>query len=357
MHVAHLMKSSGPFARDWAKAVENYCTVSRIGIGHQTHQEADTVVVPKGRLRPTRIAYPANDRIEAIGIAGACRRISAVSDEPIQLIHGHFLGGGRRLIHSGKRLGVPVAFTEHFSGLTDRAHTSKQLTDKAISRARWVYERADILIAVSDYLANMILSRTGIEADVVGNPVDVDLFSLGNPSELPQVVYVGRLHPDKRPDLLIQGFSLLRNRGVEARLTLVGDGPSRDYLHDLVDQLSLRECVHFTGKVPRHEVAKISQSASVGVSTSAVETFGVAVAEFSSVGLPVVAPDLPPFDEVLPVEGRLLFEPNSIESLVEALTVALARSWDRQAIRASIVARYSHRAIGRRLLDLYERVV
>lgn len=358
MHVVHYLSGGTPFGGDWASAAATNprTHVTRLRAG--PHARPGEVAVGRGiRLRPLDSFYRVNDIIGAAQIASAVRAIGSHTREDVDVLHGHFAAASRAVSLAALRLDVALVITEHSSAMTREAMPQKQISEIGLARAQKVYERADAVIAVSEYLARSIGESTGIKAEVIPNPVDVDLFRPGLPTDgTLHIVFVGRLEADKRPDFALQGFSLaLRER--EMRLTMIGDGPEREHIAGLVGDLGLDREVTLTGKLSRAEVARVVGSAHVGLSTSSVETFGVVGAEFGAAGLPVVAPKREPFDEVLPEQGRVLFDPGSVSALSAALLEAGERRWDPQAIRTSVVDRFAPEAVGRRLEALYTRVL
>lgn len=70
-----------------------------------------------------------------------------------------------------------------------------------------------------------------------------DRYSLGDSFV---VACLGRLVPEKHIEVLIQAFSQLRTRGIDASLLIVGDGPERASLESLASDLGT---VHFTGAI------------------------------------------------------------------------------------------------------------
>lgn len=86
----------------------------------------------------------------------------------------------------------------------------------------------------------------------VPNVIDLDRFT---PTAVPDedrvdIVFVGRLAPEKRIDVLLDALHLLRGRGVRPSTVIVGSGPDEDRLRARVEQLGLDDLVRFTGFEP-----------------------------------------------------------------------------------------------------------
>jgi glycosyltransferase involved in cell wall biosynthesis len=157
------------------------------------------------------------------------------------------------------------------------------------------------------------------------------------------LMYVGRIAPEKRIDLLLEAFPLIRSRASRRiALVLVGGGPALDALRRRAP-----EGVHFTGYRQGEELAHHFASADVFLFPSDTETFGQVVTEAMASGLPVVAAGRGGvLDTVIPGETGLLFEPGDLRGLADAAlslvddpdlrsrlatgarAAAEARSWD-----------------------------
>jgi glycosyltransferase involved in cell wall biosynthesis len=116
-----------------------------------------------------------------------------------------------------------------------------------------------------------------------------DASDLGDMAGRPMVLFVGRLIPKKRAELVIRAFHEIHEHST-AILTIVGDGPLRPELEILVDELGLRGRVHFAGFVEPDEVARWYARATVFVLPSS-ETWGVVVIEALAAGVPVIVSD------------------------------------------------------------------
>jgi len=113
--------------------------------------------------------------------------------------------------------------------------------------------------------------------------------------QAPWVLTVARLEPYKGVDMALRAVARCRHDGMDVNYLIVGTGKQRKTYERLAEELSIAEHVRFVGNVPEAELPAMFNIASayVGVSRRAdgsrVEGFGVALAEASACGLPVIA--------------------------------------------------------------------
>jgi glycogen(starch) synthase len=108
------------------------------------------------------------------------------------------------------------------------------------------------------------------------------------------VLTVNYLHPRKRIDLIIQAAARCGTTWEEEtrpRWVIVGDGPERDNLQALVDQLKLGAWVRFAGFVSDDELPRYYAAATCYIHAGLDESFGLSVIEAAYCGCPVVAVD------------------------------------------------------------------
>lgn len=132
------------------------------------------------------------------------------------------------------------------------------------------------------------IGRAGIK--IVHNGVNLDEFILGDKSDKPLILYLGRLKAYKSVDVLIRAFKKVIAKYPEAALIIAGSGDAEKYLKNLSFELGFddRQIV-FKGRVNEMEKVKLLQSAWVLVNPSFMEGWGVVVIEANACGTPVVA--------------------------------------------------------------------
>jgi glycosyltransferase involved in cell wall biosynthesis len=129
--------------------------------------------------------------------------------------------------------------------------------------------------------------------EVVPPGVDPRFSPGGTLSPTPLVVGVGRLVPVKQFDRLIRAVVAARRSAPDLELLLVGTGPGRTELVELVDTLGAGDFVRFAGRVDDDELVRIYRSAWVVASASAREGWGMTLTEAAACGTPSVATRIP----------------------------------------------------------------
>ena len=106
--------------------------------------------------------------------------------------------------------------------------------------------------------------------------------------------YPGTLSWHQGLDIAIEAVALLRDRAPGLRFLIIGDGPDRQSLHDLVRKRDLEDRVSISGLIPLEEVAEIMASVDLGVVPKRSDSFGdeafsTKIMEFMAMGVPVIA--------------------------------------------------------------------
>jgi glycosyltransferase involved in cell wall biosynthesis len=105
----------------------------------------------------------------------------------------------------------------------------------------------------------------------------------------PRVIFTGRLHPQKNLDVLIDAWPSVV-AGLKAHLVLVGHGPERERLEAKVQNLGVREFVHFLGAVA--DPSEHLRAGDLFVLPSVAEGMSNSLLEAMATGLPCIASDI-----------------------------------------------------------------
>jgi phosphatidyl-myo-inositol alpha-mannosyltransferase len=234
---------------------------------------------------------------------------------------------------------------------------------------RFFQRRLDMLsaaVAVS-HSTTVALDRY-FEADwqIIPNGIDTDVFHPSAPpppgleKDVPTILFLGRFDPRNGLTTLIESFRRVKsrgNRGREARLVVVGDGPLREHYYK---QANGDKDIVFVGAVLEGRPSYYAHS-SVYACPTTKASFGITLLESMACETPVVCSDILGFRDVV-VDGReALMVPCGDR---DALADALVRVLDDQglAIQLSTTGRqnsleYSWEHVTSRVLDVYQTVL
>jgi len=131
--------------------------------------------------------------------------------------------------------------------------------------------------------------------------------------------YVGRLVAEKGLPLLVEAADRLRQRSYDFRLKLIGDGPERARLEQMVAERGLAEKVTFAGVLVGQALQRATGDVAAVVMPSIwEETAGLAAIEQMMRGRLVIAADIGGLGEVVDDAG-LKFEPGNVEQLASCM--------------------------------------
>lgn len=126
-------------------------------------------------------------------------------------------------------------------------------------------------------------------------------------------IFVARLVKSKRPDHVLEAFTIVRRECPSAKLWMVGDGPEMNRL-----RARAGAGVEFFGRVTRERRDELMSSASVLLATSVREGWGLTVSEASVLGTPTIGYSSPGLVDSIPASGGLLTDQHP-EALARAI--------------------------------------
>ena len=267
--------------------------------------------------------------------------------------------------HAARRLGAPLVGAYHTDFPAYSAHYGLGfLRDLAYTYLRWVHNSCVLTLCPSSATMADLRARGFRRLRLWGRGVDTERFHPGwrsvawraavgaRPNER-VLLYVGRLAPEKRLDLLAEALPHLAN----TRLVLVGDGPARPILERRLSGAP----AHFTGYLRGDDLATAYASADLFVFPSDTETFGQVIQEAMASGLPVVAARAGgAIDLVRPGETGALFTPGNVTDLCGRVRQVLEAPDRVRAMGAAGRAAAERRSWGRvmdELLGHYARIL
>lgn len=276
------------------------------------------------------------------------------------LIHSHVvLPGGWSALKLSRRYGVPIVLTEHSSPFSMHLGTalSRRLVRETLSGVNQV-------IAISPALAEQLLEfQPGLQIEIIGESVRTDFFvpkRVDKENVKGKSFFVAaRLAEQKGLNHLLEAVHILLRDGLNSfELVIGGDGPDRLKLENLGQTLGVNEHCRFLGALNREQVRDRMQQCDVFVLSSLHETFGVVLAEAMACGKPVISTRCGGPEFVVNEETGVLVDVAKPQQMADAMADFISGriSFEPEAVRNSVVSRFSPEMFVRNVSAVYERV-
>ena len=252
----------------------------------------------------------------------------------VEHVHAHFASTPTSVtVQLHELTGVPFSFTAHAKDIFHESVDPKYVKRKL--------ELARFTVTVSDYNRDY-LGALCERADLVRiyNGLDLERFAADSAerAEPPLVLGVGRLIEKKGFADLVQACALLRRGGLRLRCLIIGKGPLRSQLQELIASLRLDDAVELAGALPREQLLQLYRQASVLAAPSVICPDGnrdglpTVLVEAMALGIPVVATRVAGIPELVAHEHTGLLvrqqDPEELAGAIERLITDPALSAD-----------------------------
>ena len=304
------------------------------------------------------------ERVAHGGLVYEARRMLGVAREiertrgPIDVVHAHVTHPAGFVAEQLARwLDVPLVVTEQMSPFPfDDMYDGNGRPRPDVMSA---IEAATRVTAVSRAHARSIEKFTDRRIDVFSNFIDETRFAPGvrKQSSPYEFLSVGHLCEQKGFDVLLRALRLVLDRGLAARLTIVGKGHLEKPLKALAAELRLDDHVVWLGAPDRSTMPDVYRTADAFVLASRHESFGIVVIEALASGLPVVATECGGPEETVTPECGALVPPEDPAALADAMADIMGRQFDSREIRRYFESKYSAAAAIPRLVELYREAI
>lgn len=283
----------------------------------------------------------------------------AIKDRP-DVIHYHAEGPCVPL-PLASRAGIRTVATIH--GLDwQRAKWGKLASMYIKMGEKAAATKADGLIVLSSTAKDYFRSTYGVEASIIPNGIEArrplsanEISARWGLQRGSYILYLGRLVPEKRADLLIDAFSRLNT---SMRLVIAGGGSDTSgFEASLRQQAASDERVIFTGFVTGRPLAELYSNAYAYVLPSDVEGMPLSLLEAMSYGRCCVTSDIPECASVLAGSGRTFKhgDANDLLRVLAGLINAPEFTGDLgEAAKSHVLSTYDWDSVVERTLEIYK---
>ena len=251
---------------------------------------------------------------------------------------------GLSVVSYARRHHIPVVTTEHNQPevITEPLKVPK-VVKKPMDAMLSAYFRnrqskSDFVTMPTEQSIRNLLSKHQIDVPIaaVSNGVDLTNFKSGKPKseiyqkygiskDVPIVLYVGRVDPEKQVGTVIAAFKEARKIVPKTEMVIVGDGVDKARLEKTVKSEGLDLVVKFLGRVTAPDLFDLYRVGTLFATASEIETQGIVLIEAAATGLPLIAVNKGAVAEVCKTnENGFLCEPGNVDEIAEAMVKILS---------------------------------
>jgi len=337
--------------------------------GHQVEVFTSNIGCPKDKqLKSTKnlkIHYlPAKEFAHTPIIPSLYKELMKIPQESVMHVHvGRAISPEISLLISNKK---KIPYIAHIRTNSEPISLIGKIILKPYKRLflKRVLKDAKKIITLNKDYKNLFAKTYDLDKKkfvVIPNSTDfkiIDKNKILIRKDIREILFVGRLTPEKNIDLIIKSIFLLENR--EIILNLVGDGEYKDKLINLVNKFNLTNQINFIGILNRKDLYKQYLKSDLVILPSKVECFSSVLLEAMATGVPIIASDIPGTRSVIKNRyNGLLVEPTP-EKIAQAIDKLIKNPKLRERLAKNglkEVKKYSWDKIVEQTEKVYEEVL
>ncbi len=287
--------------------------------------------------------------------------IAYCKEREIELLHAHHPRTYLLCGVTSKILGIPAIATVHIpAGEMGHESKFKQLVYQLVENWLLALFFAKVVFVSRQAVGGRLIEH---KSEWLPNSIDVQQYhpmarQTARSAEDPVILCgIGRLHPQKGFDLLVQALAPLRDHPVNWQCWLVGDGAEKTMLENSIFELGLQDQIKLLGW--RDDIPELLAQADMFVMPSRFEGYPYVLLEAMASGLPVIASKVGGVEEIITdhVDGILVAAQD-----VQALAGEIARLLNEPQLRADLgqaahnkAQTFDQQKIKTRMLAIYEQ--
>lgn len=175
------------------------------------------------------------------------------------------------------------------------------------------------------------------------------------------IIFIGRLTPVKQLDILVKAVNILKEKGEYYNLVFIGDGPMKQQLSNLVDDLSMSELTWFFGECyDEQKNAELIYNADLCVAPGNI---GLTAMHVMSFGCPAISHNdfkwqMPEFEAIRSGETGDFFERGNVNDLANAIHKWFIRhNDDRDKVRTECFREIDERWTPKYQMKILKRII
>ncbi len=253
-----------------------------------------------------------------------------------------------------------------FHAKVTTAMTSRAILKVVAPYLKSVLNYLHVLTAVSDSGAEYVMNMVDQPITMIPNGIDLKKYrklpaSKLSKKEKPLILYVGRLERRKGARYLLQAFQLFSQDNPDVELIIAGDGPDRERLEMMADDLKLKN-VSFLGFISEDLKKELLSKADIFCSPALFgESFGIVLLEAMAMGAVAIAGNNSGYIDLMQdVGGISIVNPHDTEEFARRLNLlihekALRDLWQKWA--ADYVKQFDYPRVVEQYEELYRDAI
>lgn len=292
-----------------------------------------------------------------------------IKSEKIDLIHSHVWNpaSSRYAFLSAIRTNKPIITTEHdpfkLSKIKDifKKFTLKKITkiitvsenNKKILQNLYPNQRHKILTILNGidttWWQSQLLRFTPEDL----KKIKTETFEAKENTLI--LIAISELHERKGLKYLIKAMPSITEKYPNVKLVIIGEGPEKENLKNLIEKLKLENNVILLGK--KKEIPKLLKSSDIFILPSLREAFGLVNLEAMMAGLPIIATRVGGIPEVVKhKETGLLIKPADERALSQAINQMIASPTTRKKMGTAGKKRAEKQFSAKKMAEEYEKI-
>jgi glycosyltransferase involved in cell wall biosynthesis len=277
------------------------------------------------------------------------------------LVHVHVpVWTGKIALWIKRKFQIPFVVTEHW-GIYNEIEENNYLRKKPWFKktTKKVFDKANDIITVSRFLGEGIRKYVApVNYKIIPNAVDTTLFKNENlQRDGFQFIHVSNMVPLKNAKGILRAFQMAQQKGMHARLLMVGNRDNEILNYSLELGLDKKD-VQFTGEILYADVSKKMEESNCLVLFSNIENSPCVIGEALCCGLPVISTPVGGIPELLNERNSRMVERGNESSLANSMIdmVSAYNDFDRNAIAIAATAKFNYETIGKNMNEVYSAI-
>lgn len=272
------------------------------------------------------------------------------------LLYAHYQSNAEAVLPIKEKYNIPIVGLEHWSALG-----LENPPRIALEHGKYVYPALDKVLVVSNALKDNIKKHFSVDSEVLNNIIGNEFRykEYENTDGVVKFVLTGNLIPLKSFDLPIKALKGVVKEHKNVLFTIVGDGPEKEKLHNIIEENNLTDNVKMVGRKDRNYIVQLLQKSDVYIMSSTSETFGVAAGEALACGVPVISTDCGGPRDFMNEFNGILIPVNDVDAMEKAILhmVKHYKEYDRKRIAQDCHERFSSETIANQLTMIFNEVI